>query len=384
MKTPRYITYAALAALLSSCESFLAIDPPINNLTVSTAFLTDRDIEAHIAGLHSYNLLSSSYYDINRHIYLALSADVLRYYQANTFFDQLVANAILPRSSSLGYFWYDPYKSIYQNNMMIEKLGNASLDISEDLRNEGLGISHFFRALSYMNQVTVFGDVPLITETDVIKTAKLPRTPKSEVYELVIEDLKKAKGLLRSAKRDRGHGWASQAAATALLARAYLYTGQWEAAAQEATEVIGGNAGKSFALEDVEKAFLRSSRETIFSISTDGGRLTNYTYAGARYVASSTQVWYYFTDEFLAAFEPGDLRKLHWTKEFTAEEPHKWYPYKHKLRAVPKDASLAEDQVLMRLAEMYLVRAEASAQAGNLPQALADLNAIRQRAGLPS
>jgi len=365
--------------MLSSCESFLAIEPPINNLTSSTAFLTDEDIKANIAGLHSYNLLSSSYHDLYRHAYLDLSADVLRYYTTHATFDQLVANDILTNNSSIQYFWTEPYRSIYQSNMMLVQLENASPNVSADLRNEGLGISHFFRAFSYINLVTVFGDVPLITEADVKKTDKLPRSPMSDVYDLVIEDLKEAKNLLRNTKRE--HGWVSQAAATALLARAYLYTGQWDAAAREATEVIAGNAGKTYVLEDLEKAFLRSSGETIFAISTDGSRLVNYTYAGRDYVAN-TQASYYFTDEFLAAFENGDLRKANWTKQFTAKAPYNWYPYKLKQRTTPSDASLAEDQVLIRLAELYLIRAEASAQAGNLAQARADLNAIRQRAGL--
>lgn len=387
MRRSKYHPYIAtvifiVSALFSSCEKFVDIDSPISNLTTNTAFLTDVDIEANIAGLHSYNLLSSSYFDIYRHLYPGFSADEIGYYTSSATIDQFVANNILTSNTTSRYMWSEPYKSIYQSNLMLSQLKNAS-NISINLKNEGMGVSYFFRALSYLNLITIFGDVPLVTEIDVTKTATLSRSAKSIIYELIIADLLKAKDLLKDVNKE--HGWVSQAAATAILARAYLYSEQWERAVNEANSVVTGAAGKSFVLENVENTFLRSSKETIFAISTDGSSTVtvNHTYAGRYYIPSNNfRATYFITDDLLAAFEDGDLRKENWIKQFTAAEQKKWYPYKYKLRATPGDVSLAEDQVLIRLAELYLIRAEANAQLGNLLEATTDLNTIRNRAGL--
>lgn len=368
--------------LFTACEKYVDIDPPTNNLVASTAFETDGDVEANIAGLHSYNLLQSSYHDIYRHLYPGFSSDEILYYTSSNSIDQFIANAILTDNTASRYMWSEPYKAIYQSNLMLSALENAT-NVSSGLKDEAEGVAYFFRALSYLNLVSIFGDVPLVTETEVAITGSLPRSPKSEVYGLIIDDLTKAKALL--AASNRGNVWATASAASALLARAYLYNEQWQEAVAEAGLVLSGSLGNSYALEDIEKVFIRGSSETIFAIGTDGSSriAINHTYNGRYYVPSTTvRATYYLTEDFLDTFEEGDLRAAHWIRQFTLREPYNWYPYKYKLRAAPDDASLAEDQVLIRLAELYLIRAEANAQLNSTVAAIADLNAVRARAGL--
>src|SRR5690606_24159093 len=96
---------------------------------------------------------------------------------------------------------------------------------------------------------------------------------------------------------------------------------------------------------------------------------------------------YYFTNAFYQSFEPEDQRKMTWigTNEVPMEEEIMIYRYPHKYKNNAPGAASWENLVVLRIAEQYLIRAEARARQDKLSGengALADLNAIRQRAGL--
>jgi hypothetical protein len=80
------------------------------------------------------------------------------------------------------------------------------------------------------------------------------------------------------------------------------------------------------------------------------------------------------------SFEPGDLRKTSWTAKFTLGAESWFYPFKYKTRT---STTLSEHSTVLRLAEIYLIRAEARAKLEKTELAIQDLDALRQRAGLP-
>ncbi len=369
-----------VALLFASCDKFVEIDPPTNSFVASTAFATDELVEADIAGLYSYNLLSSAYHDTYRHLFLGFSSDELEMY--TTTYDEFIYNTITPRNTINRYMWSEPYKAIYQCNLMVESV-EKNTTIKAALKEEALGVAKFFRALSYLNLTTAFGDVPLVLVSDVKQSGSMPRTTQKEVYAQVIKDLEEAKVSLRNSAK--GNAWLSEAAASALLSRAYLYDSQWQKAAAESDNFVSGSWKGKYSLERIDKVFKRSSVESIFTASSDGSNrlVVNHNFVGRTYIpATAVRAVYYFTDDFMAAFEEGDLRKANWTAQFTARAPYVWYPAKYKLRLPPSNSEDAEDQVFLRLGEVYLNRAEANAQQNKLEDAVADLNAIRKRAGL--
>jgi hypothetical protein len=90
---------------------------------------------------------------------------------------------------------------------------------------------------------------------------------------------------------------------------------------------------------------------------------------------------YVVTDGLLNAFENNDQRKANWLKSNVVSGQSYFYPYKYKVNVSP---TIIEHNMVLRLAEQYLIRAEARAEQNNIPGAQADLNVIRTRAGLPN
>ncbi len=128
-------------------------------------------------------------------------------------------------SSTALLIWKGAYITIYGANSIIEGVA-ASTSLREDDRKRLTGEAKFLRAFAYFYLTNLFGDVPLALTVDFHKTVNLPRAPQAAVYKLIIDDLKEAQASMSPeystslGERIRPNKWA----ATALLARAYLFT----------------------------------------------------------------------------------------------------------------------------------------------------------------
>jgi hypothetical protein len=95
---------------------------------------------------------------------------------------------------------------------------------------------------------------------------------------------------------------------------------------------------------------------------------------------STTQIPSYpLTNDLINAFEAGDNRMTSWTGNTDIGGEIYYYPYKYK---IPAGSPASEYHILFRLAEQYLIRAEARIQLGKITGAIQDLNRIRARTGL--
>src|SRR5262249_32404391 len=136
-----------------------------------------------------------------------------------------------------GAFWNGSYTWIYQANACIEGISKSE-GISTPCKNQLIGEAKFIRAFLYFNLVNLYGDVPLVTSTNYAVNASLPRTSVAQVFQQIVQDLKDAQQLLTASYPSAGKVRPNKFAATALLARAYLYQKQWANAAAAANEVI--------------------------------------------------------------------------------------------------------------------------------------------------
>ena len=227
--------------------------------------------------------------------------------------------------------------------------------------------------------INLWGDVPLITSTHFEENRLIPRTPILNVYEFVIQDLKEAQGLLAE-----GYAHAAgervrvnKGVATALLARVYLYMEDWGNAEVQSTAVI---ENPLYILKvDLNTVFLKNDTEAIWQLKPLFRGNTN---EAEIFILTGRPDFTALSDFVYNAFEAGDERKSNWTGTFTNETGAWNFPYKYKIKSDPDPDNATEYSMVLRLAEQYLIRAEARAQQGNLTGAQEDLNMIRNRAGL--
>ena len=128
--------------------------------------------------------------------------------------------------------------------------------------------------------------------------------------------------------------------------------------------------------------FLKNSKETLWQLKL-GDNPVN-TYEALQLIISfiPTQGMA-LTDGLLNTFEPNDLRFEHWTDSITSGDGLTTLYYAHKYKATQNTTTEPEEYpIVFRLAEQYLIRAEARAHLGNIPGAKEDINHIRNRAGL--
>jgi hypothetical protein len=226
--------------------------------------------------------------------------------------------------------------------------------------------------------------VPLVNTTNVNLSRNMTRTSKADIYKAIIADLTDAESLLATDysvsnnERTRVNKWA----ASALLARVYLYNGDWQNAEQQATSVISNSLYGIIA--DPNQVFIKNSNEAILQLNTTGSATDNYTSEGAHFIPGGTAPNYVLQPFLLNAFEPGDLRKADWTAAMNFNGQAYYYPYKYKDANTGLVSNGGEYYTLLRLGEQYLIRAEALAEQDKIAEGDADLNVIRHRAGLPN
>jgi hypothetical protein len=304
-----------------------------------------------------------------------LAADELITLSSLVDFTDFQNNAVNPSNSKNGAnLWGNLYTSIYQANAILAGLANST-GVSPAAKLWIGGEAHFCRALYYFYLVNMFGPVPMPLTTDYNTNTYLHRTSVDSVYDLIIADLKTAQADLSEnyttpGTRIRANKWA----ATALLARVYLYRQQWQSAIEQSTAVI--NSG-FYALEPLNNVFLNAGRENILQLASPGTNL----YTWDAYVFVNQKV-HLASSLLVASFEEGDNRKTSWLTKVTINNTTYYAPFKYKV-SVGVGTSKTENTTLLRLGEQYLIRAEAYANSGDFAAAKSDLDSIRNRAGLP-
>lgn len=379
------IAFACILSL-SSCEKLLEIDTPSNQLDSKSIYLDSVSAQATVNGLYTvmYNTTSggtvvTTTYGTFLTTCQGRTADEV-YAPASTS-DEFVNNSLVPTTGLANTVWVALYQTVYQANKVIEGMEASAL--SATLKKQLIGEAKFLRAYANFHLVNLWGDVPLITTTDVALTSIQPRNPVSAIYAQMIQDLKDAQGSLAT-----GYSWsaglrtrANAAAATALLARVYLYDKQYALAEQEASKVIAQTSLYTLP-STLNTVFLKASNETIWAFNTNQ---FGYPFAGRALLptTASADPSLALTPSFLSSFERDatrpdyeDDRFAAWTKAATSGLR---YAYKYTSNTA---AANTEFQVVLRLAEQYLIRAEARIQLNNLTGGIADLNVIRTRAGL--
>jgi hypothetical protein len=378
----RYFSLTILSIVIFSCKKFIQIDPPVTQITSATVFTSDATVTAAVSGIYSEMMAGPGFASgglSSVTVMTALSSDELVNYSFTQDYIQFYTNAINPASNSVikQAIWMQAYHFIYEANALVEGLSKSS-GLTTATKNQILGEAKFIRAFCHFYLVGLFGDVPLVTSTDYRVNNRLARTPAAQVYSQIIQDLKDAETLMMddysftAGERIRPIRWAAKA----LLSRVFLYQGEFKNAEDAAAAVIARNL---FSLEaDLSQVFLKNSLEAIWQLQpVHEGINTN---EGELFILSGNPGSVSLSQQVMDAFEPGDQRKTSWTGSITTTSGTYYFPYKYKVFNAP---TLSEYSMVLRLAELYLIRAEARARQGNISGAQDDLDTIRARAGLP-
>jgi hypothetical protein len=391
-----FVTHFSRAACLVlllftfSCKKFVEVDPPVSSIVSSSAFSNNASAAAVVTGIYSNLMATGGFAGGASSVALltGLMGDELDNYSTAIYHGQFYTNAVAPTST---LFWSEIYRQIYTCNLSIERL-QTSTGITENMRQQLMGEVKLMRAFFYFYLVNLFGDVPLSVTSDYRINNALPRTPKATVYQQITTDLEEARNLLTPEYRSPAGAVATDRlrpnkyAAMALLARTYLYLQDWKKAEAMADSVISRNG--TYILEaDLTKVFQRSSREIIWQLQPTA--LNQILWEPQSFVIAAGSapgpiVPTAISPRLKNTFETGDPRFTNWVGvsnvAATGTLPARTFYFPYKYKAFTPNI---EGMVVFRLAEMFLIRAEARAQQGMLTgnnSAVADLNTIRARA----
>ena len=216
--------------------------------------------------------------------------------------------------------------------------------------------------------------VPLFTSPTLIPAdaAPKPRSTEAEVWALILEDVNFALTNLPAASQT---GRVNANVARALQARMHLLRGEWAEAEAAATAVIDSKKYSLLPAADYGKIWLsQNSTEAIWELQFDvnnSNSIAFFYYTAATGGRNEITTAASLRD----AHDPADVRKP--VNATTTAPTNKTQKFTR--------VNGTDNVVIIRLSEMYLIRAEARArQAGKLSDAIVDLNTIRNRAGLAS
>lgn len=361
-----------LAITFVSCDDIL--DTKLDDEVPAETAITDGiSLKSAVVGLYDI-MQSETYYGGEFVLAQELTGGIADATGFQERFAQLDKAIVPPSNTYIQNSWVDVYNLVNASNLILSKIDELQL-----VDDASKGTALFCRALGHFDALRQFGQftdlnskygIPVSTQYLDSKSAlTISRATVANSYQQIITDLNASITLL---KYGSSRFTITKAAAEALLARVYLYKGDNDNAIVYANKVIANATYKLNAkyndIYDVE-----GSGEAIFELQflgTDGNGFTEILSVSPPEISANY-------DDF---FEPMD-----------ADNDPRSYRYYDDSKVVyvdkygTNDSQIDNNSIIIKLSEIYLIRAEALAKKNpnNLTLALADLNVVRTRA-LPS
>jgi starch-binding outer membrane protein, SusD/RagB family len=328
--------------------------------------------------------------------------------------------------------WKFKYMGIERANSVLKGvrgMSEYSNGHEDALRIEGEAL--FLRALLSFDLIRYWGDVPYKTDITSYETAYLPRTEKEIIYDQIIEDLNKSKGLLKWSTATTNSERATQGAARALLMRVYLHRIGYSLDSKTAQYVIKEEAERQQYFQyiiDEYQAFVSNGfhgfssdgyiqlwknycenkidpKESIFEIAfytPDGGKATAGTWAtyigpiiNSNYISGRANGFFRVIPEWFGYYAAGDIRRdlnmcnydIDANGNQVLKNNRTYYPGKWRrywVQDAPKDPNNTDvNYVFLRYPDVLLMAAEAYNETGNSQEAINLINQVRARANAP-
>jgi hypothetical protein len=395
------LTYLLAVVLLSGCSDFLFVEPE-DELSRDAVFTTLRGADAAVLGLYADRTGNTDYYQQRMAIYADLPGNMTLsqrgLQEGRDDIDGQRADFIfthaLDVSPDYEFSGYDGtytaiYRMLYQANDILDGLPQVP-DMGDGAQVQSLrGEALTFRALGHHDLVRIFAQAPSFSPnashpgialiTELPTTESVPaRATVAEVYANIRADLEEAAILIDPAYSVRSGQpyWITPAVVNGLLARVAAYQQDWESCSEYATACIQLTASQlTSTAEYVDQWKKGPPSETLWELdlqrrlAADGS--TGVVSGPSRIVGSfNPDPYLQVSTELLDLFEPEDIRlNLFTTNRAGDRLSRKW----------PLDTGAVRNFPLLRLSEVYLLRAEARAERNELEAARADLAAIYLR-----
>ena len=387
---------------LASCKDALSIEPQ-QSIDAATAYDTSQKVSAAVVGAYA-SLDNPRLYGTDLILVPELLAANGYVSWVGTFqnYSQLARHTQTSTLSNAQGIWTQAYQAINQCNLILNALPVVT-DTGQ--RTQFEGEAHYIRGIMYFELVRLYAQqyqaggnntqpgVPIsITPITNVEQAdvKLPRASVEEVYTLVLQELRTAITMLPTQNVTR----ASKYSAEAMLARVYLQQGNYPMARAMAADVIKNDNSAQLAGTVAAVFANRNSAESLFEIQqndqnnagTSNDGLATY-FAGYSPTGDQSVLYgrgdVYIQPAFVNLYGSTDLRGTDGQSAITTQKliyvsdgnsrtgryrTLKWRTY-------------GQNIPVARLAEMYLIRAEADVRAGSVASATADVNRLRQRSG---
>lgn len=373
-----YIWTLAVTFTLSSCEKFLEIDPRIS--TSDQVTINDEN-SAHTAVRGIYNQLQSEgYYGYTFQTIGFFSGDNIEYTGSQIVNQSLTNHSVRADLPALATAWTAIYNTINRANNVIAKVPALSVTptFTDAVRNQLVGEAYFLRALSYFDLGRTWGGVQLVLvpTSSSNNLENLKRSSLADTYRQVLADLIKAEELLpNSTNRIR----ATRKTVWALRARYHLYREEWKEAITYASKLIDDKSNYNL-LTPYSSFFADNASGTNESIlelyyttnvvNTQAYQWQPSTKGGVGWIRPSMGIVNLLNNKSIAGTRQSLISKV------VLNGVDNWFGNLY-YRTNGTDPAF-----LIRIAELYLIRAEAYAQDNDIAKSLADLNVIRKRADI--
>ena len=310
---------------------------------------------------------------------------------------------ITPINAAVEAQWKRYYDGVFKCNVVLDGLPEANASVSADVRKQAVGQARFLRAYYYFQLTTIYGAIPLRVKVENPEELQSPAVPQARIYEQVEADCQAAAAALPATWPTTDAGRATQGAALALLAKTYLYEKKWALAAQTAQAVEALNQYKLLPVfADNFRAATKNNAEAIFSVQHTSGLSPNQGNNLNQWFAPRPQNGSGFSlptqklvDNFGRTpagvvaprldYSVGRKGQSFFGVPFDTTWTSTGYVSKKHLQPLTEIPSTTKgdgnlNYQAIRYAEVLLIDAEASNEAGNPAAALLALNQVRKRA----
>ncbi|MBJ2176047.1 RagB/SusD family nutrient uptake outer membrane protein [Aureibaculum sp. A20] len=374
MKNFKKIITGLIVLLTLSCSDDILDNDPVSSFSAQGFYQTSADAQSGVYGI--YDALQSTFRTNFSH-WGEGRADAVN---TNHSGDPLALQQNTLSKSITTARWNNIYETISRANYAIKYIPEV-FETESEFSLQLIAQARALRALSYFYAVKIWGDVPLVVEPyeSVDQEFFIDRVNKEEVLDQVITDLIFASENCRETfSSNDSRILFTQGAANALLTHVYMWRKDYENAVVSAEKVLDNNLYSLVSMNDWSKIFTSGyTNESIFEIAYDDTQTSGLRTLYA--VGSDSD--YFPSVSFRNSFEDDDQRK-DLIYDTTNANPRKiWKFFGKDFNDESADPS-ANNIVLLRLADIILLKAEAHNKLNEVDEALSLLNLIRNRAGI--